>query len=217
MTPIIKAYCSDMGFKVCETAIQCLGGYGYCKEYPLEQYLRDAKIMSLYEGTNGIQAMDLVMRKLRLNDGGTVADYLEGLRSITADLEGTPKLADLAPKLRSGIDALSGPLLRGALRSPCAKCRAGASSSASGRPPGARAAEPGTPRGPGVPPAPPGKAPPPSPVPTAFRPPKLPEAHPADHLPTALTGLSGDRHRPGALTDHPRGVYLLHFLSFHSG
>ena len=69
MTPIIKAYCSDMGFRVCETAIQCLGGYGYCKEYPLEQYLRDAKIMSLYEGTNGIQSMDLLGRKMRINNG----------------------------------------------------------------------------------------------------------------------------------------------------
>jgi 3-(methylthio)propanoyl-CoA dehydrogenase len=69
ITPIIKAYCSDMGFRVCETAIQCLGGYGFCKEYPLEQYLRDAKIMSLYEGTNGIQAMDLMGRKMRINQG----------------------------------------------------------------------------------------------------------------------------------------------------
>ncbi|MCP4681798.1 MAG: acyl-CoA dehydrogenase, partial [Desulfobacterales bacterium] len=54
MTPIIKAYCSDTGFRVCESAVQCLGGYGYCRDYPLEQYLRDIKIMSLYEGTNGI-------------------------------------------------------------------------------------------------------------------------------------------------------------------
>jgi alkylation response protein AidB-like acyl-CoA dehydrogenase len=69
MTPIVKAYCSDMGFKVCETAIQCLGGYGFCKEYPLEQYLRDSKIMSLYEGTNGIQSMDLLGRKMRIDNG----------------------------------------------------------------------------------------------------------------------------------------------------
>ena len=75
MTPIIKAYCSDMGFKVCETAIQCLGGYGFCKEYPLEQYLRDAKIMSLYEGTNGIQSMDLMGRKMRINNGGLFMAY----------------------------------------------------------------------------------------------------------------------------------------------
>lgn len=69
LTPIIKAYCSDMGFRVCETAIQCLGGYGFCKDFPLEQYLRDAKIMSLYEGTNGIQAMDLMGRKMTIRDG----------------------------------------------------------------------------------------------------------------------------------------------------
>ena len=69
VTPIIKAYCSEMGFKVCETAIQCLGGYGYCKDYPLEQYLRDSKILSLYEGTNGIQSMDLMGRKMRINEG----------------------------------------------------------------------------------------------------------------------------------------------------
>jgi alkylation response protein AidB-like acyl-CoA dehydrogenase len=75
MTPIIKAYCSDMGFRVCETAIQCLGGYGYCKEYPIEQYLRDAKIMSLYEGTNGIQSMDLLGRKMRINNGAPYLAY----------------------------------------------------------------------------------------------------------------------------------------------
>lgn len=75
MTPIIKAYCSDMGFRVCETAVQCLGGYGYCKEYPLEQYLRDAKIMSLYEGTNGIQSMDLLGRKMRINKGAPYSAY----------------------------------------------------------------------------------------------------------------------------------------------
>lgn len=75
MTPIIKAYCSDMGFRVCETAIQCLGGYGYCSEYPLEQYLRDAKIMSLYEGTNGIQSMDLMGRKMRTNGGAAFMAY----------------------------------------------------------------------------------------------------------------------------------------------
>jgi len=75
ITPIIKAYCSDMGFKVCETAIQCLGGYGFCRDYPLEQYLRDAKIMSLYEGTNGIQSMDLMGRKMTIANGGPFAAF----------------------------------------------------------------------------------------------------------------------------------------------
>lgn len=75
MTPIIKAYCSDTGFRVCELAVQCLGGYGYCRDYPLEQYLRDVKIMSLYEGTNGIQSMDLMGRKMTIDNGGPFKAY----------------------------------------------------------------------------------------------------------------------------------------------
>jgi alkylation response protein AidB-like acyl-CoA dehydrogenase len=76
MTPIIKAYCSDLGFRVCETAVQCLGGYGYCREYPVEQYLRDSKIVSLYEGTNGIQSMDLLGRKMKINDGASFKAFM---------------------------------------------------------------------------------------------------------------------------------------------
>jgi hypothetical protein len=93
MTPIIKAYCSDMGFKVCETAIQCLGGYGYCREYPLEQYLRDAKIMSLYEGTNGIQSMDLMGRKMRINDGGPFRAYRKEIEKFYRKNLDHPQLA----------------------------------------------------------------------------------------------------------------------------
>ena len=69
LIPVCKAYGSDMGFRVCETAIQVLGGYGYCQEHPVEQFLRDCKISSIYEGTNGIQALDLVGRKLVLKRG----------------------------------------------------------------------------------------------------------------------------------------------------
>jgi alkylation response protein AidB-like acyl-CoA dehydrogenase len=82
MTPVIKAYCSDMGFRVCETAIQCLGGYGFSKEYPLEQYLRDAKIMSLYEGTNGVQSMDLMGRKMRINEGAPFKAFMVELEGF---------------------------------------------------------------------------------------------------------------------------------------
>ncbi|MCP4720296.1 MAG: acyl-CoA dehydrogenase, partial [Desulfobacteraceae bacterium] len=83
MTPIIKAYCSDTGFKVCEQAVQCLGGYGYCRDYPLEQYLRDVKIMSLYEGTNGIQAMDLLGRKMSINSGAPFNAYKAEMEKFT--------------------------------------------------------------------------------------------------------------------------------------
>ena len=94
MTPIIKAYCSDMGFRVCETAIQCLGGYGFCSEYPLEQYLRDAKIMSLYEGTNGIQAMDLMGRKMRINNGGPFKAYRKELEGFCRANQDDPRLGN---------------------------------------------------------------------------------------------------------------------------
>ncbi len=66
LTPICKAWASDWGFRVTEWCLQVYGGYGYTTEYPAEQYLRDAKIAPIYEGTNGIQALDLVARKLRL-------------------------------------------------------------------------------------------------------------------------------------------------------
>jgi hypothetical protein len=69
LIPVCKAYGSDMGFRACETAVQIHGGYGYCQEYPVEQHLRDCKIASIYEGTNGIQALDLVGRKLVMKRG----------------------------------------------------------------------------------------------------------------------------------------------------
>ena len=64
LTPICKAYSSDMALKVCSMAIDVYGGYGYCSEYPVEQYMCDCRIATIYEGTNGIQALDLVGRKL---------------------------------------------------------------------------------------------------------------------------------------------------------
>lgn len=69
LTPICKAYGSEKGFDVCVRAIQVLGGYGYCSEYKVEQFARDCKITSIYEGTNGIQTLDLINRKINLNKG----------------------------------------------------------------------------------------------------------------------------------------------------
>jgi len=76
LTPIVKAYCSDQGFRVCELAVQVYGGAGYVKDNPVEQYLRDAKIFSIYEGTNHIQALDLVVRKLRARSGMDLSDFI---------------------------------------------------------------------------------------------------------------------------------------------
>ena len=69
LTPVCKAYSSDKAMEVCSKAIDVYGGYGYCQEYPVEQYMRDCKIACLYEGTNGIQALDLVGRKLGQKKG----------------------------------------------------------------------------------------------------------------------------------------------------
>jgi hypothetical protein len=106
LTPIIKAYCSDLGFKVCETAIQCLGGYGFCREYPLEQYLRDAKIMSLYEGTNGIQSIDLLGRKMRLNGGALFRSYLSEIQAFCRNRENHPRLGQEIRALNEALDRL---------------------------------------------------------------------------------------------------------------
>ena len=106
LTPIIKAYCSDLGFKVCETAIQCLGGYGFCREYPLEQYLRDSKIMSLYEGTNGIQSIDLLGRKMRLNGGALFKSYLAEIQSFCRKQAGQPRLGPDIRSLSEVVDRL---------------------------------------------------------------------------------------------------------------
>jgi hypothetical protein len=69
MTTVVKAYCSDKGLLICSMAMDVYGGYGYCSEYPVEQYLRDEKIATIYEGTNGIQALTLVGRSLGQRKG----------------------------------------------------------------------------------------------------------------------------------------------------
>ena len=106
MVPIIKAYCSDMGFRVCETAMQCYGGYGYCKDYPIEQYLRDTKIMSIYEGTNGIQALDLMGRKMRINDGAPVRVFMEEIGSFCKKNQDHPRLGGAVKELGKMVEKL---------------------------------------------------------------------------------------------------------------
>ncbi|NVK22965.1 MAG: acyl-CoA dehydrogenase [Kangiellaceae bacterium] len=77
LTPIAKAFFTDMGYEVCTTGQQCFGGHGYVKEWGMEQHVRDARIAQIYEGTNGIQALDLVGRKLVANDGAYIDLLLE--------------------------------------------------------------------------------------------------------------------------------------------
>ena len=75
LIPVCKAWVSDTAMLVCSKAIDVYGGYGYCAEYPAEQYLRDCKITTIYEGTNGIQSLDLVGRKLGSSRGANVMNF----------------------------------------------------------------------------------------------------------------------------------------------
>ena len=107
LTPICKAYCSDMAFKVTELAIQTYGGYGYCAEYPVEQFMRDIKIASIYEGTNGIQGLDLVGRKLGLKKGTYFMSLLGEMNATITKYQSNAALKDLADDVRQAVDTLA--------------------------------------------------------------------------------------------------------------
>lgn len=81
LLPVCKACCSEAGFEVANLAVQVLGGYGYVSDYGVEQYVRDSRIMSIYEGTNGIQALDLVMRRLAKGGGEHYRQYAARIRA----------------------------------------------------------------------------------------------------------------------------------------
>ncbi len=84
MTPVIKAFLTDKGFDNTNVALQTLGGHGYIKEYGIEQYVRDARIAQIYEGTNAVQALDLVGRKLPMEGGRLVRRFFE---IVKADID----------------------------------------------------------------------------------------------------------------------------------
>lgn len=87
LIPVSKSFGSDQGFNVISQAIQVLGGYGYCADYPVEQFLRDVRITSIWEGTNGIQALDLVFRKILGSKGKYLEYWHEWATSTLEDAE----------------------------------------------------------------------------------------------------------------------------------
>ncbi|WP_306591622.1 acyl-CoA dehydrogenase [Geothrix sp. 21YS21S-4] len=107
LTPVCKAWCSDWGFRVTEWALQTLGGYGYTMDYPAEQYLRDSKIASIYEGTNGIQALDLVGRKFRMQDGRPLKQLLAMAGETAQSLAADPVLGGSARQLGAATKVLA--------------------------------------------------------------------------------------------------------------
>ncbi|OQY11095.1 MAG: acyl-CoA dehydrogenase [Desulfobacteraceae bacterium 4572_19] len=106
LTPIAKAYCTDKAFEVCVQGVQVYGGYGYIKEYPQEQLLRDCKITSIYEGTNGIQSMDFLGRKLGMNKGKPVMDLLGEMNATIAKAKETEGLEEMAKSVEAAVNKL---------------------------------------------------------------------------------------------------------------
>lgn len=107
LTPVCKAFGSDMGFRVTELAIQTYGGYGYVQDYPVEQYMRDLKIASLYEGTNGIQAMDLIGRKFLRNEGKNLQCYMERVVGQMKEVDEREELKPAAGRVLATIEKFS--------------------------------------------------------------------------------------------------------------
>lgn len=106
LTPIVKAYCTDKGFLVCSMAMDIYGGYGFCSEYPVEQFVRDEKIACIYEGTNGIQSLDLVGRKLNQRKGMNVMNMAGMIQKGIAKAKNNPDLAKSAATLEESLNAL---------------------------------------------------------------------------------------------------------------
>ncbi len=108
LTPVAKAFSTDIANEVASLGIQVHGGMGYIEETGAAQYLRDARIAAIYEGTNGIQAIDLVQRKLGLSGGGTVGQEIADMRQAIAPLAETNAegFGAMESCLREAVDAL---------------------------------------------------------------------------------------------------------------
>ena len=105
LTPVVKTWCTDLGVSMTSVGLQVHGGMGFIEETGAAQHFRDARITPIYEGTNGIQSIDLVLRKLPLDQGAFVGSFLDDMASTTTRLIDSG-LADLAAPLVAAIDIL---------------------------------------------------------------------------------------------------------------
>lgn len=106
MTPIIKAWFTDMGFDVTNHGVQVHGGAGYILDTGVEQYVRDARITRIYEGTNGIQALDLVGRKLVASNGETVKSFFDEAESLLAEIGDDESMKEFTGPLSDALERL---------------------------------------------------------------------------------------------------------------
>ena len=108
LTPITKAWISDLGVELSSMAIQIYGGMGYVEETGVAQYLRDSRIAPIYEGTNGIQALDLMFRKLPLDNGQAMQRLLGDVQKVIDDMKNDDEIiSSMADKLQKEVDTLS--------------------------------------------------------------------------------------------------------------
>jgi len=106
LTPVIKAYFTDYGFDACNACMQVFGGHGYIAEWGMEQLVRDARIAQIYEGANGIHALDLVGRKLPLHDGRLIKRFLNLLEGFVDAHNNDERMTDFIAPLSKSIGLL---------------------------------------------------------------------------------------------------------------
>jgi butyryl-CoA dehydrogenase len=106
LTPVAKSYPAEMCILSVSQALQCLGGYGYCDEFPIEQHYRDVRIHPIHEGTTGIQGQDLLGRKVRMKNGKAFELYMEEVKKTIGDANDIPELKPYAGALESAVEKL---------------------------------------------------------------------------------------------------------------
>ena len=121
LTPVAKAWCSDLGVEIASLGIQVHGGMGFVEETGAAQFFRDSRISPIYEGTNGIQAIDLVLRKLPVRSGAVVKELLEEVMATAVEASSADQLRTAGEQLRQSVQslgragmALGGSLAKGA-------------------------------------------------------------------------------------------------------
>jgi hypothetical protein len=107
MTPIVKAWCTDVGVEMASLGVQVHGGMGYIEETGAAQLLRDSRIAPIYEGTNGIQAMDLVLRKVPIESGAVVSALIAEMAAELETMTPHDDLAQFREELAVAIQGLS--------------------------------------------------------------------------------------------------------------
>lgn len=106
LVPIVKTYPSEMGILSTSAAIQCLGGYGYCHDFPVEQYFRDVRIDPIHEGTTGIQGQDILGRKVTMRQGKAYNLFTAEVKQTITTTKVIPKLKSYAQRLEGALDTL---------------------------------------------------------------------------------------------------------------